>query len=45
MNLTQGSIGNLGTCRFDVKGAIQAEDLQGFEYRSETQGRTRAYER
>jgi hypothetical protein len=28
---------NLGICRFDVKGAVQAETLQELEYRCEAQ--------
>jgi len=30
---------NWGTCRLDVKGAVQVEDPRGLEYRCEAQGR------
>jgi len=36
----QARVRNLGTCRLDVKGAVQVEDPQGPEYRCEAQGRT-----
>ena len=42
MTLIQASAWNVGTCRLDDKGAIQVEDPQGSEYRSEAQGRTGA---
>jgi len=35
----QARVRNLGTCRLDVKGAVQVEDPQGPEYRCEAQGR------
>jgi len=28
VNYTEALVGNIGTCRFDVKGEIQAENLQ-----------------
>jgi len=40
MNLTQASVWNVGTCRLDVKGETQAENLQESEYRCKAQGRT-----
>jgi hypothetical protein len=36
---------NVGTCRLDAKGAIQAETPQGSEYRGEAQGQSHPYER
>ena len=35
----QARVRNLGTCRLDVKGAVQVEAPRGPEYRCETQGR------
>jgi hypothetical protein len=40
VTLIQASARNVGTCRLDVKGAIQVEDPQESEYRCEAQGRT-----
>ena len=39
VNLTQAFVWNVGTCRLDVKGETQAENLQESEYRCEAQGR------
>ena len=40
MTLIQASAWNVGTCRLDVKGAIQVETPRESEYRCEAQGRT-----
>jgi hypothetical protein len=40
VTLIQASARNVGTCRLDVKGAIQVENPQESEYRCEAQGRT-----
>ena len=40
VTLIQASAWNVGTCRLDVKGAIQVEPPQESEYRCEAQGRT-----
>ena len=39
MNLVQALVWNVGTCRLDVKGEAQAENLQEPEYRGKAQGR------
>lgn len=36
---------NVGTCRLDAKGAMQAETPQVLEYRCEAQGQSNPYER
>ena len=40
MTLIRAFARNVGTCRLDVKGAIQEENPQESEYRCEAQGRT-----
>jgi hypothetical protein len=40
VTLIQAFARNVGTCRLDVKGAIQVENPQESEYRCEAQGRT-----
>ena len=45
MSLILAQVWNLGTCRLDAKGAIQAENPQDSEYRCEAQGRSNPYER
>jgi len=42
VTIIQALVRNLGICRFDVKGAIQVEIPQGFEYQCETQRRSHA---
>ena len=36
--MVQALVWNVGTCRFDVKGEAQAENLQESEYRCKAQG-------
>ena len=45
MSLIWASVRNVGTCRPDAKGAIQAAIPQESEYRCEAQGRSNPYER
>ena len=45
VSLILAQVWNLGTCRLDAKGAIQAEIPQESEYRCEAQGRSNPYER
>jgi hypothetical protein len=45
VSLIQAFVWNVGTCRFDAKGATQAETPQESEYRCEAQGRSNPYER
>ena len=40
VNIIQASGWNLGTCRSDVKGAVQAEEPRELEYRCGAQGRS-----
>ena len=40
MNLIRAFVRNVGTCRRDVKGAIQVEPPLEFEYRCMAQGRS-----
>jgi len=42
VTIVQALVRNLGICRFDVKGAVQAENLQELEYRCEAQRRSHA---
>lgn len=40
VSMIRALVWNVGTCRLDAKGAIQAEIPQGSEYRREAQGQS-----
>jgi len=43
MNVVQALVWNVGTCRLDVKGEAQVENLREPEYRCKAQGRMTPY--